>query len=244
MDREEKALEQTLDVLINKLNDSKTAIGTLIARLEDDGATMDPVTWNNALDSYAVISSHINQVLRNLKQDPNSLPNLRNRVVFPVFLNPERDEELIQMTEGRVQAVNHDMVPNYLRTCPEPEIEAKEQHILMRASNMSIDQGTKAVATANTIVDKMSDLVKRWKDDWESETGSGRINPLPTTRKEDTTMIISAICNGTGLRPDSKLIGPGPLAPAPAAPQAPAPGPVKATKMIRTKITANNPYNR
>lgn len=244
--REEKALEQTLDVLIGKLNDSKTALGSLIARLEDDGQTTEPVTWNNALDSYALISSQIAFVLRYLKQD--SVPNLRERVLFPIHLNPDRDEELVKLTEGRVQTVSHDMVPNYLRTCPEPEIEAKEQHVQMRASTMTIDQGMKAVAATNNIVDKVSDMVKRWKDDWESETGSGRITNPPTHNPKDTQLIIGAICNGTGLRPDPNraLIGPGPLAGPPVPPPnpVPAPPPVRPAKMIRTKITANTPYNR
>lgn len=240
MDREEKALEQTLDVLIGKLNDSKSSLGSLIGRLEDDGQSMEPVTWSSALDSYALISSQINLVLRYLKQD--SVPNLRNRVLFPIYLNPERDEELVQLTEGRVQSVNHDMVPNYLRTCPEPEIESKEQLILLRASSMTPDQGVKSIATTNSVVDKMSELVKRWKEEMESETGSGRIVYPPTHKVQDTQMIIGAICNGVGLRPDSKsIIGPGPLAGPPTPAQTP---PVKATKMIRTKISSTTPYNR
>lgn len=239
MDREEKALEQTLDVLIGKLNDCKSSLGSLIGRLEDDGQSMEPVTWSSALDSFALISSQINLVLRYLKQD--SVPNLRNRVLFPIYLNPERDEELAQVTEGRVQSVNHDMVPNYLRTCPEPEIESKEQVLLLRASSMTPDQGVKSISTTNSVVDKVSELVRRWKEEMESETGSGRIVYPPTHKAQDTQMIIAAICNGVGFRPDSKsLIGSLPAPPTPAQ----TPAPVKATKMIRTKITSTTPYSR
>ena len=43
------------------------------------------------------------------------------------------------MTEGRVVAFNHEVVPDYLRTKSGPEVEDKLQHLTGRASQMAVD---------------------------------------------------------------------------------------------------------
>lgn len=69
-------------------------------------------------------------------------PPLRNLTVLPLLLSPERDEALWQLTEGRISVFSHDMVPDYLRTKPEP---AAEQRMLQheqkvgRISNCEVD---------------------------------------------------------------------------------------------------------
>lgn len=50
---------------------------------------------------------------------------LRNLTVLPLLLSPERDEALLQLTEGRISVFSHDMVPDYLRTKPEPTAEQR-----------------------------------------------------------------------------------------------------------------------
>lgn len=45
--------------------------------------------------------------------------------MLPLLLSPERDETLLQLTEGRIPVFAHDMVPDYLRTKPEPTAEAR-----------------------------------------------------------------------------------------------------------------------
>lgn len=52
-------------------------------------------------------------------------PPLRNLTVLPLLLSQERDETLLQLTEGRIPVFAHDMVPDYLRTKPEPTAEAR-----------------------------------------------------------------------------------------------------------------------
>lgn len=52
-------------------------------------------------------------------------PPLRNLTVLPLLLSPERDEALWQLTEGRISVFSHDMVPDYLRTKPEPTAEQR-----------------------------------------------------------------------------------------------------------------------
>ena len=52
-------------------------------------------------------------------------PSLRNLTVLPLKLSQERDETLLQLTEGRIPLFSHDFVPDYLRTKPEPAAETR-----------------------------------------------------------------------------------------------------------------------
>lgn len=56
MQREEKQLEAALEALVQRINDLKTSIRTLIFRLENEYATL---SWPSVLDSYAVISGQV-----------------------------------------------------------------------------------------------------------------------------------------------------------------------------------------
>lgn len=44
-----------------------------------------------------------------------------------------------KLTESRVQAFNHEIVPDYLRTKPDPEVEAREQQHLLKSSTIPMD---------------------------------------------------------------------------------------------------------
>lgn len=66
-------------------------------------------------------------------------PPLRNLTVLPLMLSPERDEDLLRLTENRVPAFTHDLVPDYLRTKPEPEVEQKMIQLEMKAGNLTYE---------------------------------------------------------------------------------------------------------
>ena len=59
MQREEKQLEAALDALLQRINDLKTSIRTLLFRLENEYGTL---SWPSVLDSYAVISGQVNSI--------------------------------------------------------------------------------------------------------------------------------------------------------------------------------------
>lgn len=52
-------------------------------------------------------------------------PPLRNLTVLPLQLSQERDETIFHLTEGRIPVFAHDLVPDYLRTKPEPTAEQR-----------------------------------------------------------------------------------------------------------------------
>lgn len=62
-------------------------------------------------------------------------PPLRNLTVLPLVLSPEPDEILLQLTEGRMPVFSHDIVPDYLRTKPDPIAETKMLHHEQKVRN-------------------------------------------------------------------------------------------------------------
>jgi len=243
MDREEKQLEAVVDSLLHRVADLKSALQALIVRLESDYSSM---SWQQFIDSYVVFSAQINNLMKIVKNDKT--PSLRSRLLFPLVLSPDVDQELAKLTDGRVQAFNHDMVPDYLRTKPELEIESKDNMIVAKASNLSADQSHKQITSANKIVNNMTDLVKNSREEWETETN--RQNQTQTSLMTDTTTLIAAITFGKGLKPMATSMKASQPSVLPSAAQTPAsqrPTAGKAPATIKTNIKAAasmHPYAR
>lgn len=181
--------------MISRTQDLKNSIVNFIAKLE---AEYEVLQWPSVLDNFALLSGQINTLLKVLRNDKT--PPLRNRIVLPLFLNPERDEELAKLTENRIQFFNHEVVPDYLRTKPDPEVESTEQMVTTKASQMSLDAAQKQIATLNKIGNNIVDVVKNAREEWESESGQ-RANIAQTSSLSDTNALIGAISLGKGLRP-------------------------------------------
>ncbi|KAH7935474.1 hypothetical protein HPB52_008408 [Rhipicephalus sanguineus] len=120
--------------MISRTQDLKNSIAGFIIKLETEYETLQ---WPSVLNSFALLSGQLNTLMKVLRNEKT--PPLRNRILLPLFLNPERDEELAKLTENRIQFFNHEVVPDYLRTKPDPEIEAAELQINTKASQMSMD---------------------------------------------------------------------------------------------------------
>lgn len=245
MDREDRQLPLILDSAISKLTDAKNSLATLLFKLENE-ANFDAMTWPSALDSFATISSQINVVMRFLRGD--NTPNLRNRILLPLQLNPERDEALAKLTENRVQAFNHEMVPAYLRTKNEPEIEEQEKSIRSKV-NSSSSELPKLVGPTNKGVMAALDAVKSYKEQLETDPTLGRTGHQQTHSTQDTNSIIAAIMVGKGLKgPPGGMDPPKQIQQAMQMAQAPGgkgTGPGKVPSTIKTNIkTTTHPYSR
>ncbi|XP_013781668.1 mediator of RNA polymerase II transcription subunit 8-B-like [Limulus polyphemus] len=197
MDREEKALEAAIDALISRTQDVKNSLTSFLMKLETEYET---INWPNVLDNFALLSGQVNTLMKILKNDKT--PLLRNRVLLPLALSPERDEELVKLTENRVQAFSHEVVPDYLRTKLDPEVESVEQQILAKANLTPADAAQKQITSLNKICTNVIDLVKSARDAWESETGQ-RASVTQTSSMTDTNTLISAISLGKGLKPST-----------------------------------------
>ncbi|XP_037092214.1 mediator of RNA polymerase II transcription subunit 8-like [Pollicipes pollicipes] len=236
MQREEKALDAALDAFSQRLTDLKQSIGQTLQKLETGHEHM---SWPSLLDSFALLSGQLNNLLRVLKHEKT--PLLRNRVTLPLLLSPERDEELVRLTEGRVPAFAHDLVPHYLRTKHDPHVELRLQQVETKASTVSADASQKQVTAMNKVVNNLLDSITQARDDWESESARAQLGQ--TSSVADTQALIAAVGTGKGLKS-----GP-PSRSAPASMSAPAPVQMpnvnKAPSSIKTNIKANiqvHPY--
>lgn len=90
------------------------------------------------------------------------MPSFRNQVIIPLLLSPDRDDELAvsitdqkqvhfkvavclygchlclgqKLTEQRVSVFSHEIVPDYLRTKPDPEVEEQEKQLSTEAARI------------------------------------------------------------------------------------------------------------
>jgi mediator of RNA polymerase II transcription subunit 8 len=235
-EREQKQLEVGADALSNRFTEVRSAMSKLILKVETD-PTMD---WHSFLDSYALITGELNSLLRQMRHEKT--PVLKKYITLPLILSPDRDEELVKLTEHRVAMFSHDLIPNYLRTRPEPEIEAKYAAIENRANSASQDQQQKQISVIEKVTRETLKLIRREREEMETKSNS-RSEIETTFNNEDTMNLLAAINNGKGL----KIL-------APVAAARPSPVSVaqqmhniKAPSTIKTNIKAANtahPYQR
>ncbi|XP_033220345.1 mediator of RNA polymerase II transcription subunit 8 isoform X1 [Belonocnema kinseyi] len=250
MQREEKQLDASLEAIIIRVNDLKSAIAGMIFKLEHEYETLN---WPNFLDNFALISGHLTSLSKILSHD--KAPNLRNMTVLPLHLSPEKDEELVRTTEGRISTFAHDLVPDYLRTKPDPEAEQKMTGYENKAANLSYDSAHKQVTQYTKVVSHVWDIANKAREDWESEAGA-RTNQLPTSNAGDTHALVAAVGMGKGLKVDSVQMGQSGVSPGPGGMMVGRPGSqsqgvqgqmAKAPSAIKTNIKAASqihPYGR
>ncbi|NP_001086941.1 mediator of RNA polymerase II transcription subunit 8-B [Xenopus laevis] len=205
MQREEKQLEACLDALISQVSDIKNSLVGFIHKLENE---YDRLTWPSVLDSFALLSGQLNTLNKVLKNEKT--PLLRNQVIIPLLLSPDRDEEIMRLTEGRVPVFSHEVVPDHLRTKPDPDVEELEKQISADATRLTSEAAQKQVQSMNKMCSNLLDKIS--KEERESELGSLRQNKQ-TFNPTDTNALVAAVAFGKGLsnrRPPGQG---GPMAP-------------------------------
>ncbi|XP_055615653.1 mediator of RNA polymerase II transcription subunit 8 [Toxorhynchites rutilus septentrionalis] len=198
MQREEKQLDMLLEAVLNRLNDIKHSIGTMIHRLENEYET---INWPTFLDNFALISGHLTGLTKILSSEIGT--PLRNLTVLPLLLTPERDEPLLQLTEGRIPVFSHDLVPDYLRTKPDPGAESRMATHEAKANNLLTETAMKQVAQYTKVISHVWDIVSKAKEEWDSEASRPGIQQ--TSSMADTQALVAAVGLGNGLA----IVGPG-----------------------------------
>ena len=84
----------------------------------------------------------------------------------------------MQLTEGRVPVFSHDIVPNYLRTKPDPTAESRMIAHEQKANSLNAEAASKQVIQFNKVVAHVSDIIseQREKRESESSTRAGRFS--------------------------------------------------------------------
>ncbi|XP_032669330.1 mediator of RNA polymerase II transcription subunit 8 isoform X1 [Odontomachus brunneus] len=202
MQRDEKHLDSALEAIIMRVNDLKNAIAAMVFKLEHEYETLN---WPNFLDNYALISGHLTSLSKILA--PDKAPNLRNYTVLPLRLSPEKDEELLRLTEGRIPTFAHDLVPDYLRTKLEPQAEQKMMQFEAKANvnnDVSHDYN-KQLMQYTKVVGHVWDMANKAREEWESEAGA-RATQAQTNSAADTHTLVAAIGTGKGLKSDIQMV--------------------------------------
>jgi len=202
---EEKQLDSALDDLIQRVRELKQSISSFIYKLEND---YQNISWPNMMEHFGVLSSGLSSTKRLLKTE--KMPLLRNYVLFPILLSPDRDPHLEKLTEGRILAFNHEVVPDYLRTKPEPEVEDKVQVLSLKAASVTPEVAQKQLTMLNKITSNILDIINASNDDWDKDSGQKNALP-PTSSQQETGMLIAAVTKGMRLRKDPQ----GQMSPAP-----------------------------
>ncbi|XP_018417068.1 PREDICTED: mediator of RNA polymerase II transcription subunit 8 [Nanorana parkeri] len=191
MQREEKQLESSLETLSAQVSDIKNSLVAFIHKLENE---YERLTWPSVLDNFALLSgqlSTLNKVLKNEK-----MPLLKNQVIIPLLLTPDRDEEILRLTEGRVPVFSHEVVPDHLRTKPDPEVEEQEKQLSSEAARITPEVAQKQVQSMNKLCNNL--LEKMIKEERDSEVASLRQNKQ-TYNPTDTNALVAAVAFGKGL---------------------------------------------
>jgi len=198
--KEEKQLDVSLDDLIHRVRELKQSISSFIYKLEND---YQNITWPSLMESFGVLSSGLSTTKRLLKSE--KMPLLRNHALFPILLSPDRDPQLEKLTEGRVLAFNHEVVPDYLRTKPEPEVEEKTQLLIVKASSITPEMAQKQLTMLNKITSNILDLIDASSDVGDRDSGK---NTVPqTSNPSDTNILLAAVTKGKNLRrPDAQQV--------------------------------------
>lgn len=82
-------LDQSLDMMIQRVNDMKASINQFLWKLDHEHETL---SWPSVLDSFALLASQISSFQKVIASDKTV--QLKNYVFVPSQLNPARDEHI------------------------------------------------------------------------------------------------------------------------------------------------------
>ncbi|XP_061895422.1 mediator of RNA polymerase II transcription subunit 8 [Entelurus aequoreus] len=202
--REEKQLEASLESLITQVAHVKNALHSFIFKLENE---YERLTWPSVLDNFALLSGQLNTINKLLKNEKT--PSFRNQVIIPLVLSQDRDDDLAKLTELRVPIFNHEIVPDYLRTKPDPEVEEQEKQLSVEAARIGPEAAQKQIQTLNKLCSNLLEKLSNPRDDRDAESLAMRQNKA-SFNPADTNALVGAVAFGKGL---SKCRPPGPLPP-------------------------------
>lgn len=190
--QDEALLEVTLEALSSRVQELKESIQAFLLKLEHE-----QMNWPSVLDNYALLSGQVNTLTKLLKNEKT--PFFRNLVLLPLLVQQDADPDIQKASDGRIQAFNHEVVPDYLRTKFDPEIEESERKLETMATNIPPEQAQKQIDSLNELASNLNELIKNAREDWEGEQNeagrnSSAVNP-------DVNTLVAAVTFGKGLKP-------------------------------------------
>lgn len=194
MQRDEKQLDISIEAVVTRLNELKNQLHSLLYKIEHENESL---SWPTVLDNFALISGQFTAISKMLA--PDKTPPLRNLTILPLLLSQDKDDELFQLTERRIPTFGHDLVPDYLRTKLEQDLEVKIQQFQNKANQLTFETSQKQITAFNKVLNHVLDIVNKSREEWESEAGS-RSGIGQTSLLNDTHTLVSAISLGKALK--------------------------------------------
>ncbi|KRY42121.1 Coiled-coil domain-containing protein 47 [Trichinella spiralis] len=176
--------------IVQNIKSIQSSISEVLAKLQ-------MVDQPSLLNSFRVISSQFNSMLQLLRSDRAS--HFKNYVFLPIRLSVEVDADLEAATENRLHAWTHAVVPDYLRTKPDPQVEQKDQQISNQVQQRICNpeslqkQITAFNRCLNCILDSLNASIR------DSEMDGSKTSK--TSDGEDTALLVAAILKGQNVKP-------------------------------------------
>eukprot|EP00731_Ephydatia_muelleri_P018049 Em0011g89a len=176
--------------ILTKVQGAKSTLSSFIGKME-----IEQLTWPSVLESFAALSGQMSTVMKQLANEKT--PPLHNRLFLPLQVSSDRDAELEKTTEGRVPILHHEIVPHYLRTKLDLDLEAKLREQADDGNARESAAMTKEISRFNEILIAALERVKEAKDEQEDQKPkSGVFQPTST---EETRKLTAMYLGGVGL---------------------------------------------
>ncbi|WKX92900.1 hypothetical protein Q1695_010713 [Nippostrongylus brasiliensis] len=180
-----------------KVLDAKKTIEELLYMLD----MQEKVPWPDMLDKFSSLAAAMSQLQGALKksaiqsghEDHGAL--LRSHVLVPQRLQLEPDQQLQALTSYRVHSWNHDVVPDYLRTKLNPDMESEEMMLEQDRNQKGQDVISKQITHLNKYVDLLLQSLHS-SDRTHSENMAEKL----TFSKDETARLVRATMVGEGLK--------------------------------------------
>ncbi|TKR86472.1 hypothetical protein L596_011060 [Steinernema carpocapsae] len=195
MQRDPEKISQAIHNIDKKIEELRSTAEQLLQLLDHN----EKVKWQDMLDKFSSLAGGMNQVQTMIKKSALTAGHddygafLRQHVVVPQKLNPDLDQDLVVMTQGRVHVWNHDTLPDYMRTKLNPEVEADENSI---DSTKSADQIGRQINQMTKHIDLILNTMTE-----HSRQADERFQAKQTFNAAETSKLVRGIMNGENLKP-------------------------------------------
>ncbi|EDV28353.1 Mediator of RNA polymerase II transcription subunit 8 [Trichoplax sp. H2] len=155
----DKSIEFTEQSIGTRLDDIQASLESFTYRLQYEN-----LQWPTVLDNFALIAGQMSMLNNHLRNE--KLPQLHNLILLPLTISQETDSNLQEITKNRIQTFDHEIVPDYLRTKPEPEVERDQKELAEKADMLSEGEKEKEVTDANVLIDDLIEIINNARTAW------------------------------------------------------------------------------